>query len=240
MNRGCSKKSLTFKNPINLDRQVPKPNMNSSIVYNTYYQKNNVDSENQNLKNIDAINGNFTGDLAANDINLIGDVVATNSHITNDLCIDENLTTNKIHVLGDAVVDKNFVACNILTNNMIVEHDLKTDAITTAIIKSYSNIDIVTGIGHHVRIPNIKYNIDISDKPLICIDRIKTAKIFVVSRNVILKADPSCDGIEIIVFNKKKQGEIVVRDFDKIIANLDAQSTIKLIYLSLVNKWINT
>lgn len=204
--------------------------------------KNNDVSVKNNLeigKNINAKNGNFNGDLTANDINLLGDITSTNSHITNEIIIDKKIISNEAHIHGNIEIDGTLISNNnIVTPSLIVNDNLKTDTLETFRIKSPLDLVLEPGINQTINIPNIQYNIDIRNLQLIDPIAIKSSKIFIVSRNIILEPDESCDGIEIIIYNKNFSGIIIIRDIINIIYELPAQCTVKLIFIFVIGKWI--
>ena len=88
-------------------------------------------------------------------------------------------------------------------------------------------------------VPNIRYASTILNDSIIDSVAIKTFKIFIVivTGTVLLNADPSCDGIEIVIYNNSESS--IVRDSESIITRLCRGQSAKLIYLVLINKWIN-
>lgn len=195
------------------------------------------------VKNLDVTNnmvmmeGTCNGDFEAHNINLIGDLVATDIYLTHKLKVDGN-----IH-------GKNAKFHNILTNNLIATNGIIVDKIITKkriisnVLESHTltspgDINIIAGFGNTVNVPNISYGINADN--LLTLDPIviKSNKIFIVSNNISLLGDNTCDGIEIIVYNQNIVRPIIVRDPVSIIDKLPSQCAIKLVYIFLLNRWV--
>lgn len=200
----------------------------------------------RNLKvvgNINMMDGTFNGDVNANNINLLGDLIATDAYLTNELkvggqffCGDARMYN--IQADGNINATEGIITNNLITNNLSVNNDFITNAIETNLVTSPNDLNIMTGIGKTINIPNIRYNVDNNDIMSIDPPAIKSIKIFIVSRNMLLSADETCNGIEIILYNKNSSGAVIIRDQTCIIDNLKARCAIKLVYLFPVNKWI--
>jgi len=181
---------------------------------------------------------NVNGNIEANNINLLGDLISTNLHATNNLSTEGSIISKHAHILGNTKIGGHLISDGgISTNNLEVTETFKTNIIETPCISSQNNLNLVPAINRSVNIPNIRYNTNIANPQIIGPIEIKSSKIFIVNRNIILESDESCDGIEIIIYNKNMAGSIIIRNITNIIIKLDAQCGVKLIYLFLVNRW---
>ena len=189
--------------------------------------------------NVNMIDGNFTGDIMANNADLLGDVTTTNMHVTNNFTIDGITTTNDVRVCNNAIIDK-FLTCvqGINTNMLAVTNCIKAKIIDTDLVGSTNDLTISAGFDRSVNIPNVRYGVDLCSPNVINPIAIKSTKIFIVSQNIILQGDPSCDGIEIIIYNKNACGNIIIRDATCIIDTLPGKCAAKLVFICFVNAWI--
>lgn len=192
-----------------------------------------IKTDNLNVSgNVNASDGNFTGDLEANNINLLGDLTATNLHVTNNSTIDGLLTTANGHITDSLQVDGSLVA-----DKICVTEKLKSETIKTSLIYSGHDIDIMAGVGRSVGIPNIRSRVNNQNLALIDPLSMKASKIFLVDKNIILNADASCDGIEIIIVNRNISGNIIIRDTTSIVDTISSQNATKIVYVCSLNKW---
>ena len=100
---------------------------------------------------------------------------------------------------------------------------LSTNMQCDTLIASKSEIDkmgigtLSTDIINANVMSNAKYLIDDSGTTTIIPNAIKLSKIFVVTANVIVTADDTCDGNEIIIYNNNSYNSIQIRDSGSII-----------------------
>lgn len=211
---------------------------------------NNINS-NSNINtsaNINADNGIFNGDVEANNTILLGDLTSTTSYITTNMKVGETATINELIVQSNAQINglllaNNIDAIGLKIKDIGVEHvnvehvnanNIKCPLIETQAIVS----SIIANNNSCVYIPNIRYNVDITNTPLINSIALKNAKIFVVDHNVVLNSDESCNGIEIIIYNSNCNCSIIVRDQCCVICNIAPKQSSKMVYLFIDNKWI--
>lgn len=198
---------------------------------------------NNNLNIVGSANmtdGNFSADITATNVNLLGDLVSTNVCCTNDLTVNNKIIAGKCQILNDMLIDGFLVASQgIITNNMEVSDLFKSELIETLNIGSKCDLNIAAGVNGSINVTNIRSNVDLCDVPVLGPAAIKAAKIFVMSRNVILSTDESCNGIEIIIYNRNIAGNIIIRDATCVIYTLCAQHARKIIYIFAVNRWIH-
>jgi hypothetical protein len=198
----------------------------------------NIDTNLNIARNFKGLDGQFIGDIAANNANLLGDVISTNSHVTNNILVD-GMTQMKHAIVTDSLdINGLLVADEITSNSMTVNTNANIRNILTNSVTSPNNLILTAGLGHTVDIPNIRHAIDFSREPIITPLAIKSAKIFMVNTNVILQADASCDGIEIIIVNNNPRNTIAIRDTTCIIDTICARTASKLIYLFALTSWI--
>lgn len=182
--------------------------------------------QNVTVEDISAKNGNFEADIDAININLLGDIVATNSFVTNNLFVDKDIVADNIRA-SSLQSDK------IVANDVCIE-----DKIVVSSIKSCGDICLVPEIEHVVTVPNIRYAVDTCNSATIEASSIKASKIFIVTKNIRLAADESCNGIEIIIYNNNTNNKIIIRDTHVIICTLAYHTAIKLCYLCEIDKWV--
>ncbi len=179
--------------------------------------------------NINVNNGTFDGDIDANNATLIGDISSTNLIITADARVDGTARINNLDVI-QATINENLAVTTINADL------IKCPMVETTKIYSPTVLDLSANLT--IRIPNIQYRINLSNNPLIEPPDIKYAKIFIVDHNVIINADPTCDGMEIIIYNKHYNTAIIIRDQIQIICEIGPQKSIKIIFLAIISKWI--
>lgn len=187
--------------------------------------------------NIEASNVNLAGDMSAVNANLLGDLTSTNGYITNQLIIDRNLMALTAKI-GDLQVDGCLNVCGQIQSSFIEAGDMvKSIAIDTPNIISQLGITMMPSPDHTVNIPNVRYNTMVLTDGTIGPTIMKAAKIFIVTSNVMLQADETCDGIEIIIFNNRA-AQIIVRDSTTIICKLEANCSKSMVFSCAINKWI--
>ena len=223
-------------------------NMSTNIVLKTKGEINsmrltdsgNIIAENDLdvVGNISAINANLQGDISAVNINLLGELISTNAYITNQLIIDKNLVTSNAKITMDLEVDGFInVGCGVRSDFIEASALVKSSTVETPDIISQCDINITPALGHIVNIANVRHNINTCGEPVICPALMKTAKIFIVTNNVMIQTDPTCDGIEIIIYNNKA-AQIVIRCPTKIIYHLDANCSKAMVFSCAIDKWI--
>ncbi|XWV25234.1 putative ORFan [Tupanvirus deep ocean] len=188
--------------------------------------------------NISMLDGNFTGDVMANNMNLLGDSISTNSHITNNLNVDNTMTSTYAQVLNDLIIGGFITSVKGINTEILTTNNFGAGKIETPLIVSPNDLIITTAINHSIVVPNIKYNVLPDISAIIDPIAIKSSKIFLATKNTILNADETCDGIEIIIYNRNTTGEIIIRDNVSIIDKVCGQNASKLVYVFYVNKWI--
>lgn len=188
--------------------------------------------------NLNTTNGIFKGDVEAININLLGDITSSNAYFTNDLITNGNLISKTAHILSDVKIDGCLNIKDIITDNITLCKNLKTNSVETPQINSDDDINIISGVNKSINVPNIRYSVDLNNSPIIDPINIKATKIFIITKNIILRADNTCSGIEIIFYNKNTAGNIIIRDTQTIIYTLFACCAVKLMYIDVINKWI--
>lgn len=216
---------------------------NKLDVQNVMFMENDNVQIGGNLKvdtDVKASNGLFNGDVMADNVNLLGDLVSTNCYVTNNMTIDGETIMTHAKVSNGLDINGLLVVDEITNNNITVNSSANIRNILTNSIGSLDDLYLSSGLNHTINIPNIKYGIDISGSPIITPTKIKLMKIFIVNNNIMLQSDASCDGIEIIIFNNNFTGAIVVRDTTNIIDTICAKTASKFLYLFITNSWIKT
>lgn len=190
--------------------------------------------------NVTINDGNFSGDINANNINLLGDHISTNARITNNFVVDNKITTDYMQITKDIQVDGFFTATNAVCTNLNINETFKSNNIQTSNIESASDLNLIAGINRSINIPNIRYNINIDNVSLIDPSLIKSFKIFIVSTNIIINSDETCNGIEIIIYNRNMERNIIIRNTTVVIDELLPQCSRKMAFVYAINKWIFT
>lgn len=219
----------------NSEKLVIKCSDNSDIMV-FENEKININSNININGNVNMIDNYLSGDIMANNANLLGDVISTNAHITNNFKIDGITSMKNLNICGDLNIDGNIFSSVINTDILNIKNNLKTDILETSLIGSPNDLSISAGINCSVNIPNIRYNIIFNDN---IIDPIllKLNKIFIVKNNIILQADESCNGIEIIIYNDHHT-KVIIRDIFSLIDTISGHSGIKLVFIFCINRWI--
>ena len=186
---------------------------------------------------VNAGTGNFIGDVVATNANLLGDVVATTIYATDRLKSDGFADLFDTRIRGslniEGVMTVNAAVCSSLT----ADTALISPLIQSQRLESPADLDLVASLSHTVCIPNCRFNVDTSGATLITPDSIKLAKVFVLNRSVILQEDPSCNGIEIILFNRSNI-PISIRDSRTVAFEIEAGCACRILYIDAVGCWI--
>jgi cytoskeletal protein CcmA (bactofilin family) len=176
------------------------------------------------------------GSLEADKIDVLGDVTATRITAETELVTSGSLVAENARITGDALVDGAILTRGIVAENIEASLVLKTPLLQTVLINSPVDINIAAGPGSAVNIPNVRNNVSMSDLGTITPEMMKTAKVFVVNKNILLQADPSCNGIEIVIYNQNT-ATIIVRDITRVLAEIECQHAAKFIFIGPVNRW---
>ncbi len=104
---------------------------------------------------------------------------------------------------------------------------------------------IIARDNFNVSIPNIQNDVLVNCN-IINPTEIKLFKIFIINNDVILNADNSINGIEIIIYNNSdiitniKTNNLINNDMtiDDIITTLESHKSKRFIYISYICKWI--
>ena len=210
-----------------------------------YFDENNFDENNFDENNFDENNfdeNNFDeNNLGENnfDENNLGENNFDENNFDENNLGENNLGENNLGENNfDRPIDLKLSGQLSLSGTIIVNvletGNLKTNNIETPTITT----DTIEPIGDTISIPNIKYYVDNSETTIIDSTAVKKAKIFAVSKNIIIKGDITCDGIEIILFNKNAAGCIIIRSLTYVICELPARTGMKFVYLAGINNWI--
>lgn len=209
------RKTLLFPDPV--EKEEPKPQIPFFLMDQNTHEIPSVKppiEEPPTIPENPIDDLHLPGDITANNASLMGDLVATNGHFTNNIQCD-----------GE-------IGCH----NLKMEK-LSIPLVNTTTIISQSGLQLNVAPNFYISIPNIKHQIVILELPEINPPLIKSAKIFIVTRNVLLKADETCDGIEIMVYNNSAIN-ILVRDLLNVLAKVHPNCLVKLVYLHLVAQWV--
>jgi hypothetical protein len=189
---------------------------------------------------IDAVNGNFSGELNAADVNILGDVVASNIYVSNKLLIENMLTSQYANIINDINVGGILTAPNgIHTDLLNVDGAINTNSVNTNNITSLIDLNLIPAPNCSVNVANIRNNVSLVDGALIGGPEIKAFKYFVITKNVMLESDTSIDGMEIIIINNNIGGDVIVRDRVRTIKILCPLTSIRLVYIFGIDRWIS-
>ena len=188
---------------------------------------------------INAIDLKLSGDIEANNIGLLGNMDASFGNFEN---INANgsistgiLKSSQIDALN--ISSNSIVSQNLSSIDGVYQNSLTVGSvIESPHLSSLGDLALSVPIDHTVNVPNIRYNIDITDNPIISPAAVKFSRIFVVTRNVSLTADGLCNGIEIVIYNKSKT-KIRVNDRN-ILTEIEPHSSKKFIYIHPILRWI--
>lgn len=193
-----------------------------------------VINENLICKNIDV-----DGEIVGTDLNLIGDIISTNGTITDMLRCNstecENIkctsatintiATNKIKIDTD-------LQCKIVNTEYINSKTVNTDCIN-------SKKDLVVNFenGNCLVVPNIRYNVVVNDTGVVTPSEIRLNKFFIVTTTTILQGDSTCNGMQIVLYNKNN-APVVIRDPFRIVIDLLPLTSATVAYLAVINRFI--
>lgn len=161
-------------------------------------------------KDIHAIDGQFCGCIHADNLCLLNNLVATNGSFLEHLLVDGNITTE-----------------HLITHKMV-----ETDLVQS----KNGDLNLCSPPNTTVKIGNIQHNV-CTTTTVINPCEIKAAKIFITQNDISLCADESCNGIEIVLYNDNPTQSINVMS-SIIIATIQPNMSIRLIYIHCLNKWI--
>lgn len=188
------------------------------------------------IGNVKMKNGLITENLDANNVNLLGDLIATNILATNNLKVANDLDVGRLRIHGDVKMEGPLMVPNIVAGKIKVD-ETETILVRSPIIRSLTNLNLEAGPEYTINVPNIRHSINVSNLPTIDPPMIKMNKIFIINKNILLQGDPSCDGMEIIVYNQCP-ANVIIRDSVHIICHLNTHFAIKLVYLAFNNQWV--
>lgn len=119
---------------------------------------------------------------------------------------------------------------NTINNETLNNETINNETINNKIL---NNETINTNF---INTKNIAYGINEDDIMIINEELMIIYKIFIVTRNIIING--GYNGIEIIIYNNNRDGEIIIRNSIEIITRIRAQKSKKLTYIGFINKWI--
>ena len=211
-----------------------RTNENNGIIFSN---NGEISAENFNVNNIfSALDGNFSGDIEANNLSLLGDLFSTNGHITNQLNVDNGINSRTINT--ENLNTNNIFALDGHYKNGLSVGNLCVAGITeTQQISSISDLIISVGPNRTIIVPNIRYNVDLSNNRVIGPPEVKLSKTFIATGDIILTGDPDCDGLEIYIYNNS----IVTIKINgpHLITTIPQKMAKKFVYLAFILKWIN-
>lgn len=175
------------------------------------------------------------GNLEAGNINLLGDILATNVSATNNIKVAHHLESTTAHIHGDVEIDGDIKTKKVFSSKVKTPL-LKALATKTVIVESPDDLHLLAGPNNTVNIPNVRYSVDMSGFPTITPPMVRTNKIFIINKNILLQGDITCDAMEIILYNQSP-ALVIIRDVSTIIHHLGPNCAVKLVYLALVNRW---
>lgn len=193
-------------------------------------------------KMINAVDAKMSGDIEADNLNLLGLIEANGAHF-GGIDVDGNISTNHLKSVTSESLStrtKSFIAIDgVYDDKLLVTNNLTVGAnIETPQLSSPFDLLLTVPLGNTINVPNIRYNIDVSNITIIDPPAIKFSKIFVVTRNIVLAADSTCNGIEIIIYNNSK---VKIKINDKnIITEIAPFCSKKMVYIHPILKWIIT
>lgn len=201
----------------------------------------NVDTETVSFtkKGVDIKeNLNVKSNISTSTLNVETDIISKNIISKENLVSSFAEILKNLNVKGILNVEDSLNVENDINVNNIFLNYLQANTIDTNQIISESDIHILPAENGTINVPNIKFEINYSDCALIDSFSIKNSKFFILRRNVILTADETCNGIEIILYNDNPCKEIVVRDACGIINFIPGKVAVQIIYLADLKKWI--
>lgn len=184
------------------------------------------------------------GDVECGNLAILGEVVTSSSHVTEGMLVDGLLESGAQRTLGLATAD--------VFNARLLEagESIITPTIFTSLIKSPVNINLVPNNGFVVETGNVRLGLIVSDA-IIDSPAVKSNRLFIVCRNVVLQTDASCSGIEIIIYNNSRSRSVSVRQSvivtdtstetvrpGQSLIEIKSGATVRLICVMELNRWI--
>lgn len=257
---------------------------NNQCVSDKFNNFDNSNIDNSNINNINQINNNtnffIENKRVKNKNNLIIDNTLQINNINGkkiiniepngDININANLLVNgfmlaDIGQFKNSIFTDNISVLNNITSgngifyNNLIASDNNLEKIETNIINSSEDLTIHSGCGHSVNIPNIKNKTKNIKNEIITPCMIKKTKIFIISNDIVLNANKSIDGMEIIIYNESnkkvkiffaakneektgcsKSSELFCNSSDKndLLTEIESGNNKKFLYLFKIKKWI--
>jgi len=189
------------------------------------------------LGNISGIEGIFSADVTADNAILLGNLVATNAILTQNLNLDGLITAGAGQIIAELNVGGPITSAGgIKTSHLNVDTVAKSVSVETQEVISPLDLTLSAGINRIVAAPNIRFNTELTGLSLITAEIMKLNKSFIARSNVILQADITCNGIEINIYNSLPTASIIVRDVTGIIVTLCARTACHLLYIQ--DQWV--
>lgn len=154
------------------------------------------------------------------------------------------ISDNFVHINGNFSSETITTSGDINGDNLSLIGDIiATNIQTTGYIKSQvmlsdGNIELIPATNNTIDMGNVRHGIKVLDTNIINILAIKNNKIFICTTDVLLESDKSINGIEIIIINNNPKTNIKIRDESKIISILDVDTSIRMVYIGQIARWI--
>lgn len=258
-NQQYTRKGLTFKNnTINLSDNSSSVKLNkicnsaaptteylnTSVATIGYLQTQQLEAMSASLANIlFTYNPNTNTTLIQNKQN--SNLAIKTANGSDAINISPN---GQIELGSDLTINGNFGAANICADNIDLlcginaysgcfsnSIDVQGAIRTNNIFGRSGDLQLRPLINYIVDIPNIKSRIDPVNTNLNP-TLLKASKIFVNNSNFILTADPSCAGIEIIIYNSGTVNNITV-SAPNVIATVAPLTAVHLVFINNVLGW---
>jgi hypothetical protein len=114
-----------------------------------------------------------------------------------------------------------------------------SQVIASTITSQTGNLSLVPSTNSTISIPNFTSavnNVATMVTPIL----LKTFRIYTTINNMVLSADPTCDGIEIIIYNRNLVLPINVNDAMtlNLITTIPAQTAQSMVFINFIPKWV--
>ena len=157
--------------------------------------------------------------------------------------IDTNIIDDIVVTPDDVIIPDDNQIDNLISSQPVIDYQepiefLEAKEIITSNITSTLDLELNVEPNRSIIASNIKYRSMVVNDGIIDSISIKSIKVFVANCNILLETSNDCDGIEIIIYNNNLR-EIFVRNSDRqFVEKLCAGHSLKIMYVSIIDKWI--
>lgn len=210
-------------------------NKNRLLIYSDNNESQIIQTDTLDVQNLIANNMETTDMNVVQNLNCTSVLATCNIESVN--IGSKNINTDSIFTNNANIINSNMVTGIIKQNLTICENLMVAGVVETSVINSLNDLTLSTAPGAVIRATNISYAVNSAVTGVLDPPILKSFKIFVCTSNVILNADTTCDGLEIIIYNHNAKAEISI-SFPRFLTKIPAKCAKKFIYICVANQWI--